>query len=121
MESLEVLIDGKSIGIYTPPDGASFTAMVSSVPKTHMRAQILSGNDQAHWQWQLPDIEPGQTISFRLVEALPGSGVPPRIVEPRDRKEVAETKRMAAKAAAEAQRVMVLNKRKPKRTRLRKG
>lgn len=63
-----------------PPEGSTFGAMVGNVPRTYMRAHIMTGNDAENWQWQLPDIEPGQLISFRQVAAPVGSGVPPQFV-----------------------------------------
>jgi hypothetical protein len=72
----------------------------------------MSGNDAESWQWQLPDIRPGQLISFRLVEAPIGSGVPPQFVRPRDPREVEETKREARKAYATVQREVAARKRK---------
>jgi hypothetical protein len=37
----------------------------------------MSGNISESWQWQLPDVNEGRIIAFRMVEAAPGSGVPP--------------------------------------------
>ncbi len=72
----------------------------------------MTGNDAESWQWQLPDIKPGQRISFRLIEAPIGSGVPPQFVRPRDSKEVEENKREAPKLYAKAKREMAARKRK---------
>lgn len=112
MNALEVLIDGQSIGVYVPPEGASFAAMVGNIPCKYMRAQVMTSTDQESWQWQLPDIQPGQVISFRLIEALPGSGVLPQFVESRDPQEVAETRKKAAKFSAKAKREMPSRQRK---------
>jgi len=102
MKALEVSVDGRVIGVFVPPEGESFVASVGNIPRSYMRAQILSGNDQENWQWQLPDINEGQTISFRMVDAAPGSGIPPHRVSQRDPVEVAETKRRAAEGYARA-------------------
>ena len=83
MYALEVSIDGKLVGVYVPPSDSPFAAMVGNIPRTYMRAHIMTGNDKESWQWQLPDIQPGQCISFRLIEAPVGSGVPPQFVRPR--------------------------------------
>jgi hypothetical protein len=112
MNALEVLINGKRVGVYVPPEGCSFAAMVGNIPRTYMRAHIMTGNDSESWQWQLPDIKPGQLISFRLVEAPVGSGVPPQFVRARDPKEVEENKREARKLYAKAKREMAARKRK---------
>jgi hypothetical protein len=112
MNALEVSIDGKRIGIYVPPEDSTFAAMVGNIPRTYMRAHIMTGNDSESWQWQLPDIKPGQRISFRLIEAPIGSGVPPQFVRPRDPKEVEANKREAAKLYAKAKREMAARKRK---------
>ena len=112
MNALEVLINGKRIGIYVPPSGASFLAGVGNIPKKYMRAHIMTFTDAESWQWQLPDVKPGQLISFRQVEAPIGSGVPPQFVRPRDPREVAENKREAKKLYAKAKKEMATRKRK---------
>ncbi len=112
MNALEVLINGKRVGVYVPPEGCTFAAMVGNIPRTYMRAHIMSGNDAESWQWQLPDIKPGQLISFRLVEAPIGSGVSPQFVRPRDPHEIAETRREARQASAKVRREMAAKKRK---------
>jgi hypothetical protein len=110
MNALEVLINGKRIGIYVPPNGASFLAGVGNIPKKYMRAHIMTGNDAESWQWQLPNIKPGQLISFRQVKAPLGSGVPPQFVRPRDPREVAENKREAKKLYAKAKKELAARK-----------
>ncbi len=112
MNALEVSIDGKLVGVYVPPSDSPFAAMVGNIPRTYMRAHIMTGNDKESWQWQLPDIQPGQCISFRLIEAPVGSGVPPQFVRPRDPQEVDENKREAKKMYAKAKREMAARKRK---------
>jgi hypothetical protein len=112
MNALEVLINGKRVGVYVPPEGCSFAAMVGNVPRTYMRAHIMTGTDSESWQWQLPDIKPGQLISFRLVEAPVGSGVPPQFVRPRDRKEVEQNSKEAKKAYAKSKRETAARMRK---------
>jgi hypothetical protein len=95
MKALEVSIDGKVIGVFVPPDDKPFSAMIANVPKTYMRAQILASNDLEHWQWQLPDVQEGQVISFRMIEAERDHGVPPHRVSNRDPEEVGENKKLA--------------------------
>lgn len=112
MKALEVLIDGQPIGVYVPPEGETFAAMVGNIPRKYMRAHILTGTDKESWQWQLPDIHPGQVISFRMIEAPAGSGIPPQFVRSRDPKEVAKGKREAAKLYAKAMKEMEDRKRK---------
>ena len=111
MNALEVFINRKRIGVYVPPEGATFAAMVGKIPRKYMRAHIMTGNDTERWQWQLPDIRPGQRISFRLVKAPVGSGVPPQFIRARDPQEVAENKRGARKLYAKAKREMAAKKR----------
>jgi len=84
MKALEVSIDGKIIGIYVPPEGRPFSAMVANIPRKYVRAQVLASTDEESWQWQLPDISEGQSITFRMVEAPPGDGVPVHRITPRD-------------------------------------
>ena len=112
MKALEVSIDGVLIGVYVPPGGACFTAAVGNIQHEYMRAHITTGTDEEHWQWQLPDIKPGQLISFRQVKAPVGSGVPPQFIRSRDPREVAENKREAKKLYAKAKRDMAARKRK---------
>jgi len=112
MNALEVLINGKRVGIYVPPEGSTFLARVGNIPATYMRAHITTSNDVESWQWQLPDVKPGQLISFRQVKAPTGSGVPPQFVRARDPREVAENKREAKKLYAKAKREMAARKRK---------
>ena len=112
MNALEVLINGKRVGVYVPPAGCTFAAMVGNIPRTYLRAHIMTGNDSENWQWQLPDIKPGQLISFRLVEAPLGSGVPPQFVRRRDPREVEQTKKEARRAYAKVRRELAAKKRK---------
>ncbi len=112
MNALEVSIGRKRIGIYVPPEGCSFAAMVGNVPRKYMRAHIMTGNDAERWQWQLPNIKPGQRISFRLVKAPVGSGVPPQFIRPREPKEVEENRREARKLYAKARREMAARNRR---------
>ena len=98
MKALEVLIDGKVIGLFVPPRGFTFAAMIGNVPRRYMRAHIMSSNETENWQWPLPDVKKGQEISFRMVEAKTGSGTPPHFISPRQPTEVLETRRLAAKA-----------------------
>lgn len=112
MNAVEVLIDGKRVGIYVPPEGSSFGAIVGNIPRTYMRAHIMAHSDAESWQWQLPDIKPGQLISFRQISAPLGSGVPPQFVRARDPREVAENKREARKMYAKARREMAARKKK---------
>jgi len=102
MKALEVSIDGKVIGVYVPPDGQVFGAMVGNIPRTYMRAHVMSGTETESWQWQLPDLQEGQVISFQLIEAEPGTGVPPQYVRNRDPAEVAEIRSLASEAYAQA-------------------
>ena len=56
MKALKVLIDGEPVGVYVPPVGATFTAMVGNIPRKYMRADIMTGTDAESWQWQLDEI-----------------------------------------------------------------
>jgi hypothetical protein len=50
MNAIEVLINGKRVGIYVPPEGATFGAVVGNVPRTYMRAHITTLTDAESWQ-----------------------------------------------------------------------
>jgi hypothetical protein len=102
MKALEVSLDGRVIGIFVPPPGEPFVAMVGNIPRSYMRAHVVSGNLSESWQWQLPDVSEGQTISFRMIEAAAGSGIPPQYVRERDPEEIEESKRMAAECLEQA-------------------
>lgn len=104
MKALEVLVNGKAIGLYVPPEGECFNVIVANVPRTYMRAQVLSGNKTESWQWQLPDINEGETIAFRLVEANGRAGVPAQRIEPKAAKKTKALKRKVAKAWARAKK-----------------
>lgn len=82
MKALQVSINGDVIGVFVPPEGSPFAAMLGNIPKHYMRAQIMSGTHAESWQWRLPDIAEGQTISFCMVDAEPGGGVPPQFKRP---------------------------------------
>ena len=41
-EALQASIDGEVIGVYVPPDGSPFAAMLGNIPKSYMRAHIMS-------------------------------------------------------------------------------
>lgn len=104
MKALEVLLNGKVIGLYVPPEDECFSVMMANIPRTYMRAQVASGNQTESWYWQLPDINENDIIAFRLVEANGRAGVPPQRIEPKDPKETAALKRKAAKAWARAKK-----------------
>jgi hypothetical protein len=77
MNALEVSIDGKRVGVYVPPEGSTFAAMVGNVPRTYMRAHIMTGNDAESWQWQLPEIKadaqnPAMALRFSVEDHRPG-------------------------------------------------
>ena len=80
-KALEVLIDGIHFGFYVPPEGQTFGAMVGNIPISYMRAHIVSGSETESWQWQLPDIQEGQSLTFRLVDVDASQGTPPGRIE----------------------------------------
>jgi hypothetical protein len=94
MKALEVLLDGKVLGIFVPPKGGSFVASVGNIPGKYMRANIRAGTLKERWQWQLPDIQEGQVIAFRMVQAEPGTGMTPHRVRHVDRAESEEFEKM---------------------------
>jgi hypothetical protein len=80
-KALEVTIDGKIIGLYVPGAGKCFSASLGNWPKTHMEAHVHSGSDQEDWHWELPNINEGQIISFKIIETSE-KGVPPQNIKP---------------------------------------
>lgn len=117
MKALEVLINGEVVGLYIPPEGECFGVMLANVPRTYMRAHVSPGNKTEHWDWQLPDVQEGETISFRLVEAADRTGVSPQKVTPKDPKERKRIKQLAAKAWTKAKKEMKKKKAKTGLTR----
>ena len=114
MKALEVFINGESIGVYVPPADGCFVANIGNIPRDHMRVPLSAWNEKESWEWQLPDIYPGQEISFKLVDARVGSGIPPDSVTLRDPVEVAENKKEGAKLYAKAKRRMAAAKKRRK-------
>jgi hypothetical protein len=94
MKALEVSIDGRVICIFVPPPGEPFVASVGNIPRSYMRVHIMSSTLSESWQWQLPDLDEGQTVAFRMVDADAGSGVPPDYIRQRAPEEI-EIKRLA--------------------------
>jgi hypothetical protein len=105
VKALEVSIKGKIVGIYVPAKGHTFCAMIANVPKSYMRAQVISGSDSENWYWQLPDIKEGQVISFKMIEATADDGVPPQRVVEKDPEAVNENKLQAKKLYKKAMRM----------------
>ncbi|MDY7026417.1 MAG: hypothetical protein SVC26_08795 [Pseudomonadota bacterium] len=101
-KSLEVKIDGEVVGVFVPPDENCIGVMLGNVPIAYMRCQIASGNDAESWYWQLPGIQEGQEISFKLIEATAEDGVPPARIEAKDPEQVAERKAAAREAYKKA-------------------
>jgi len=98
MKAIEVSLNGKVIGVYIPPDDQPFSVMMANIPRSYIRAQVLASDDEERWQWQLPDIQEGEIISFRMIEAERENGVRPHRVTKRDPEEVAEYKRLGKEA-----------------------
>jgi hypothetical protein len=94
MKALEVLLDGEVLGTFIPPKGGWFVASVGNIPRTYMRANIRAGTLKERWQWQLPDIQEGQLVAFRMVEAKPATGVTPHRVRKVNRAESEEFEKM---------------------------
>lgn len=115
MKALEVLVNGKAVGLYIPSEGECFSVIVANVPRTYMRAQVMSGNKTENWYWQLPDINEGETITFRLVEADGRAGVPPQRIVPKNAKQTKAFKRKAAKAWGRTKKEMKKSGRRARR------
>lgn len=76
MKALEVTIDGRFIGVYAAPDEGPWIALMANIPRTYMRAHIMTETPTESWQWQVPDIQEGECIEFRIVDA-DSSDIPP--------------------------------------------
>ncbi|MES2820974.1 MAG: hypothetical protein V4812_18520 [Pseudomonadota bacterium] len=93
--AIEVLVDGQRVKLLQAPDGGPASVQLANVPRDHMRAWAHASSDDEAWQWQLPDIQDGQTISFRVIQAEQHEITPPQEVEKRDPEQVAEGKQRA--------------------------
>jgi hypothetical protein len=80
MRALQVSIDGRIFGVFCVPDEAPLLAMCGNIPRTYMRAHIMTGTDTESWQWQMPDVQEGECIEFLITEAEPESSCPPHFV-----------------------------------------
>jgi hypothetical protein len=102
MKALQVWIDGREIGIYVPPKDGHFSAMLGNIPRTYMRAFVSAGNGSEGWQWQLPDLKEGETISFRMIDAKRRAGRRPQSKWKYSAEEIAERTRLAREGYARA-------------------
>ena len=60
-----------------------FAVFVGNIPRAYMRVQVVTGTKAESWSWQLPEVQEGQVLSLRMVEAKPGSGRPPGTISRR--------------------------------------
>jgi len=95
--AIEVLIDGKRVGLLQGRGGKSVGINVGNIPKDHMRVWANSNDDEESWYWQMPDVQDGQTVSFRIIEAEEHEISKPYQKEKRDPEEVAKSKMEARK------------------------
>lgn len=100
--AIEVLVDGQRVRLLQAPDGGPASVQLANVPGDHMRVWAHASSDDETWQWQLPDIQDGQTISFRVIQAEQHEITSPQEVEKRDPEQVAEGKRRAKEWLKEA-------------------
>lgn len=50
------------------PKNGGFDFMLSNVPLDHARCFVMAGNEEEDWNWQLPDLQFGESIKLELVE-----------------------------------------------------
>jgi hypothetical protein len=93
MKAIQVSLDGQLIGMFASPDGGPFLAMIANIPRTYMRAHIMTETEIESWQWQLPDIQTGECIEFCITEANPESICPPHFVRQHGPEEFANVER----------------------------
>ena len=114
MKVLEVKLGRRIVGLFVPPVGGSFSAMLANVPQTYMRAFVTAGDGRETWRWQLPDIKEGERLSFRMIDAPSGTtGVKPHEVQIVPPKERARIKAMARRGYARAMRERAARKAEP--------
>lgn len=81
MKSLEVLIDGISVGVFVPPLGATFAFSLCNGPQEDsIVARVSCGSSSQ--KWCLPAVRFGQRISFRMIESPVNDGPQPQIIQP---------------------------------------
>ena len=93
--AIEVLVNGKRAGILQARSGSPVGVTVANIPNDHMRVWAYGSDDEETWYWQMPDIQDGETVSFRVIEANESEISKPYEIEKRDPEEVAESKRRA--------------------------
>jgi hypothetical protein len=105
VKAIEVALDGEVIGTCVPPPGGCFVVHVGNIPRSHMRVHVMSSTETETWSWQLADVKERQTLSLRMVDARPGSGLTPGRITP------------SPSTSASAPRKRIRNARKPTNTR----
>ncbi|WP_137010776.1 hypothetical protein [Ectopseudomonas oleovorans] len=93
--AIEVLLDGKRVMLLQAPDGGPASVQLANVQENYMRAWAHASSDEEVWRWQLPNIQDGQAISFRVIQAEADDISPPQEVEKRDPEQVAAGKQRA--------------------------
>ncbi len=66
VKAVEVSLDGVPVGVFVPPAGGAFMVFVGNIPRTYMRAQVLSGTKTESWSWQLPDVKDWPSSGTRV-------------------------------------------------------
>jgi hypothetical protein len=84
MKAVEVSIEGRVVGLFASPEQGPWFAMVGNIPRKYMRAHIMTQTPTEAWQWQLPDVQEGERIEFRIVEATPNDIRPAQFVRKLD-------------------------------------
>lgn len=74
---LDVEFDSGAVRI-SHPVGGGFSFRLANVPRDHARAFVMAGNAEESWNWQFKDLNPGHSISLRVVET-DWNDPPPRI------------------------------------------
>jgi len=93
--AIEVLINGKRVGVLQARGGSPVGGMVGNIPSDHMRVYAHGSDDHETLHWQMPDIPDGETVLFRVIDVEESEVSKPYKVKKRDPKEVAENKRIA--------------------------
>ncbi len=50
------------------PKNGGFMFMLGNIPLDHARTFIMAGNQEEEWNWQFPDLYPGDSVSMKIVE-----------------------------------------------------
>lgn len=61
-------MNGEKFARCSSPKDGTFSAIVGDIPRDHARAFCMASNEEERWQWQFPDLNEGDEISFKIIK-----------------------------------------------------